>query len=261
MQLHVLASGSTGNAVYIELGDKRVLVDAGISCRRITNGLRALGVDPSQLDAVLVTHEHVDHVRGLEVLARRYQLPVYARPAVWSGGDIFDRLPPACCRELGDRLELGRLQVDCVPISHDAADPVGFVFRWGEVQVACVTDVGCINSTLVRALAGSDVMVLEANHDVTMLKEGPYPPYIKKRIAGNRGHLSNLECGRLLALTDKHPRRTPHVFLAHLSRHNNIPSLAVATVEHELRQIGCCPGEDIILHLTHAELCASLCWE
>ncbi|MDO4540433.1 MAG: MBL fold metallo-hydrolase [Syntrophomonadaceae bacterium] len=260
MQVHVLASGSTGNAVYIAMGDKRVLVDAGISCRRITGGLRELGVDPSQLDAVLITHEHIDHVKGLEVFTRRYRLPVHARPGVWGSGGVFATLPRDCRHELGERLELGRVQIECVPISHDAVDPVGFVFRCGDMQMASITDVGCINGTLISALAGCDIMVLESNHDVTMLKEGPYPPFLKKRISGNKGHLSNLECGRLLTMAEKHPHRTPHVFLAHMSQQNNVPALARATVERELAHSGCRPGEDMILHLTAAQACASLYW-
>ena len=258
MRVHVLASGSTGNAVYIEMGGKRLLVDAGISSRRITAGLHDVGVDPSQLDAIFITHEHRDHIQGLDVFCRRYQRPVYARAGTWDGIGCRDNLPADCRNDLKDSLNLGSLRVDCIPISHDANDPVGFIFRQGESQIANITDIGCINSTLIRSLAGSDIMVLESNHDSEMLKSGPYPPYLKRRISSSNGHLSNLECGRLLSLVEKPSRRIPHVLLAHISQQNNQPQLAMASVEQELRKGGYIPGCDIMLHLTHATSCSSV---
>jgi phosphoribosyl 1,2-cyclic phosphodiesterase len=247
MQIHILASGSTGNSIFIELGGVRFLVDAGISARRIEQGLRAVGVAASELDAILVTHEHSDHVSGLSVLSRKFKAPVYARRRTWDAFQPKHYVEADYRRDLGSRLEIGGVRVEPFAISHDAAEPVGFSFCFGDLKCVVATDMGCVSERVEQDIAYADVMVFESNHDVAMLRNGPYPEFLKRRILGNRGHLSNLETGRCLARMGKKPGM--HVFLAHLSQHNNNPELALSTVEQVLDQKGCRLDQDLFLHL------------
>jgi len=249
MQLHILASGSTGNAIFIELGGARFLVDAGISARRMEQGLKALDIQPSDLDAVLVTHEHSDHVCGLPVFTRRFKTPVYTRRRTWDAFQPAHHVEAEYRRELGSRLDINGVCIEPFAISHDAAEPVGFSFRHGDVKCVIATDMGCVSERVESDIAGADVMVFEANHDLAMLRDGPYPEYLKKRILGTRGHLSNLDTGRCLARMKK--KTGMHVFLAHLSQHNNCPELAMSTVRQTLDRQGCRCDHDLFLHLTH----------
>ena len=255
MQLHILASGSSGNAIFIELGGVRFLVDAGISARRIEQGLKALDIQPSDLDAVLVTHEHSDHVCGLPVFTRRFKTPVYTRRRTWDAFQPAHHVAMEYRRELGLRLEIGVVSVEPFAISHDAAEPVGFSFRHGDVKCVVATDMGCVSERVERDIAGADVMVFEANHDLAMLRDGPYPEYLKKRIQSTRGHLSNLDTGRCLARMGK--KTGMHVFLAHLSQHNNCPDLAMSTVRQVLDRQGCRCGQDLFLHLAQPDTTVS----
>ena len=249
MQLHILASGSTGNAVFLEIGGVRFLVDAGISARRVEKGLRGVGLDPSDLDAILVTHEHSDHVSGLPVFTRKFKVPVFTRRRTWDAFQPKHHVEAEFRRELGNRLEIGGVFVEPFAISHDAAEPVGYSFRHGDMKCVVATDMGCVSERVEQDIANADLMVLESNHDVTMLRNGPYPDYLKKRIMGNRGHLSNLDTGRCLARIGK--KTGMHVFLAHLSQHNNCPDLALSTVQQVLDRQGVRLEQDLFLHLTH----------
>lgn len=259
MQLHILASGSTGNALYIEIAGARFLVDAGISSRRIERGLGAVGVQPSELDAVLVTHEHSDHICGLPVFTRRFKVPVYTRRRTWDAFPAAHHVEADYRRELGSSLEIGGVCVEPFAISHDAAEPVGFSFRRGDLKWVVATDLGCVSERVERDIAGADVLVFEANHDIAMLRDGPYPAALKKRILSNRGHLSNLDAGRCLSRLEK--KSGMHVFLAHLSQHNNCPELALATVRQVLDRPGCRAGQDLFLHLTQPDQTVSFSLE
>ncbi len=256
MQIHILASGSTGNAIFIEMGGHKILIDAGISTKRIEQGLAAVGVQVGQLDAVLITHEHIDHIKGIDVLVRRHHVPVYTRAATWEKIPCRNKLPQECCRELGDSLDLGSMKIEAFSISHDAVDPVGFSILQGKLKCVLATDLGEVTPEVEKALAYADFAILEANHDPVMLKQGPYPAYLKKRISGSQGHLSNHDAGQVLA-------GIPHsglmeVFLAHLSQHNNHPDLALRTVREILEANGCSVGEEILLHRTYPASTASL---
>jgi len=256
MQLHILASGSTGNAVLIEMGGKRLLIDAGISARRIERGLAGVGIAVEKLDGILITHEHSDHIKGMEVLLKRYRLPVYARPATWEAMPARDRIPPECQRYLGDSLDLGAVKIVPFAISHDAVEPVGFCFYYQNTKWVLATDLGVVTRSVAEALAYADVAILESNHDIEMLKNGPYPPFLKQRIKGQQGHLSNYDAGQILA---RIPRQAiMQVFLAHLSQKNNRPSLAERTVSQVLQSSGCQVGEEIVLHQTYPDGTASL---
>lgn len=259
MQIHVLASGSTGNATLVQMAGANILVDAGISARRIKNALAAQGTAVEDLDAILVTHEHRDHVAGLPTLSRKYRLPIYARPAAWQAMDndgIGAGIAAESRRDLAAGLDIGKLKIEPFSLSHDAADPVGFSFFDRHEKCALATDLGFVTDTVKKGLAFADALVLEANHDVDLLKQGSYPWFLKQRILSNRGHLANTDAGWTLA---RLPRKNNcHVFLAHLSQENNRPELAEATVAGILGEQGCAVGTDITLDLTYPDRTASL---
>lgn len=251
IKVHILASGSTGNAAMFKFGSTSILVDAGISARRITNGLKAVGSDVNEIDALVLTHEHSDHIKGVEVLARRHRIPVYARARTWESLPFRDNIPNSCCRILDDAMNIGLVDLQCFGISHDAVDPVGFTFHYRRRKVAFATDVGSITKAVIDALSDTDIAVLEANHDRHLLATGPYPRFLKERISSGRGHLSNDHSARVLAQLRLKPGL--RVFLAHLSQQNNRPDLAEATITNYLRQQGCDVGREIILCPTHPQ--------
>ena len=255
MEVHVLASGSSGNAVYIKSDQTRILIDAGISARRITAALESIGDSPADLDAVFITHEHDDHINGLQTLLKKHRLPVYAKPDAWQAISFEDPMLNSCHRGMPDSISLGSMKVEPFSISHDAADPVGFNLFSGSTKCSVATDLGFVTGGVKKALALSDIMVLESNHDLDMLRQGPYPWMLKKRILSNRGHLSNNDAGWTLA---KLPRKNrTHVFLAHLSKENNRPELARTTVSDILSSQGLQLDKDITLQLTFPDETAS----
>lgn len=256
MQIHILASGSTGNAVFLELGGTRLLIDAGISCRRIERGLNEVGSSVEELDAILITHEHTDHIKGLDVLVRKHCIPVYARSRTWEMIRFRDRLPLDCCQELGRDLELGNTYIEAFATSHDAVEPVGFCFYYQQMKWVVATDLGFVSDGVGKALQNADLVVLESNHDPEMLRNGPYPEFLKQRIRSKKGHLSNHDAAQALAKTNC--RTGAHVFLAHLSQKNNRIDVAASTVNDILRQHGCDVGHDIQLHPTYPDRIVSL---
>ena len=232
--VHTLASGSSGNAVLLSFGETRLLVDAGISCRRITAALRQLGLGPDRLDAILITHTHVDHIQGLQTLLKRTTAPVYGTARVCrelafrlSGTEGRLREAPLC-----QPFALGGCRVTAFPVSHDAPGACGYRFDGTDGSVGVMTDTGCITEEAARILPGVDTAVLEANHDVETLCSGDYPYYLKKRILGAEGHLCNEDAGRFAALLAE--RGAAQIILAHLSRDNNTPAMALRAVEQAL---------------------------
>ena len=208
-------------------------MDAGISGKRIEEGLRSLDMTTGDMDAILVTHEHSDHIRGLGVLARRYGIPVYATQGtinemknMTSLGKIREDLFHPV--QAGQMFTIGDIAVYPFSISHDAAEPVGYRIEHNGHSAAVATDMGCYNDQLIRTLSGLDVLLLESNHDVHMLEAGPYPYYLKRRILSDRGHLSNDAAGDLLGKVLHDNIR--HIFLGHLSQQNNYEALAYETV-------------------------------
>lgn len=234
LQVVTLASGSKGNAALISTDSQRFLVDVGISCRELVKRMQQVGASPEELDGVFLTHEHVDHVKGLVTFAKKYQVPLYASQGTWRA--VFGKYPQlnrAQCRLTGSRMLVGDVSVDCFAISHDAAQPQGYSFLWrtGGTKCTYVTDTGFVTPAVREAVGGSDVLILEANHDVEMLKNGSYPYELKQRILGTRGHLSNATAGQFLLQLERMPK---HIFLAHLSEQNNLPQLALDTVQNIL---------------------------
>ena len=227
--LHTLASGSSGNAALVSCGGVHILVDAGISCRRITSSLRTLGLTPDALSAVLITHTHSDHIQGLQTFCRHYDVPICGSRRTCSGleyrvAGIAPRLRPL---ENGGTV-IGGVTVTAFPTSHDAPGSCGF--RVGDVGF--LTDSGYVTEEAEEVLTGVPLLVLEANHDVETLLSGPYPYYLKERILGRQGHLSNGDAADFA-------RRcagagTKRILLAHLSRENNTPAMAHAAVAQAL---------------------------
>ena len=243
LQLCPLASGSSGNSIFIGNDHTHILVDAGVSGKKIEEGLRTLDRTSSDISAILITHEHIDHVAGLGVLARKlrkarpYDLRIYgtektirAIRAMSNLGEINDAL--YCPIKAGETFTHEDLTITSIPISHDAADPVAYRVESEGQKVAVMTDLGTYDDHIVAGLQNLDALVLEANHDVRMLELGPYPYPLKQRILGNKGHLSNERSGQLLCeiLHDD----LKGIFLGHLSKENNHPDVAYEAVRMEI---------------------------
>lgn len=224
VEVIILGSGSRGNAALVRTADSAVLLDAGLSCRQIVLRLTEVGHDPDRLDAVLLTHEHGDHVRGLRHLRRRRPLPVFANPGTTAALDEkFDALygGPVHCVATGERFEAGAFTVRSFTVPHDAADPVGYVLEAEGTGIGYATDLGYWGPGVIEALEGCPIVVVEANHDEHMLRGGPYPPVTKERIASQMGHLSNKQTFEYLdRLAGAGLRR---MVCAHLSENNNTP--------------------------------------
>lgn len=237
MNLCSIASGSSGNCTFVGSGKTSLLVDVGVSARQAEEGLHTIDRSLSEIDGILVTHEHSDHIRGLGVAARRMGVPIYA-----TGGTIaairrsssLGKIDESLFREIraDEKFAVGDLTVEAMEISHDAAQPVAYRIWSGEKSVAVVTDLGIFDRYIIGHLQGLDAVLLEANHDVRVLQAGSYPYHLKQRILGERGHLSNENAGRLLCRILHDDLKS--VCLGHLSQENNYPELAFATVCSEV---------------------------
>lgn len=256
--MHSLASGSKGNVTYVQAGNTRLLIDAGLSGRRVTELLSAIQVLPESLDGILVTHEHNDHIQGVGVMARKYHVPIYANHGTWQAmARKVGEIPPWQRRvfDTGDDFYIGDFAVTPVAISHDAAEPVAFRLYYGARSVAVATDMGYISKGVMRSLQGADLMILESNHDPDMLKNNPcYPETLKRRILGRKGHLSNEACADALYALGEAGLR--HVLLGHLSADNNTPALAMDTVESALKARGVQVGREICIDMTWQDRCS-----
>ncbi len=243
-----LASGSSGNSIYIGHGKKGFLVDCGLSGRSIERRLQILGLSPDDISGIIITHEHQDHIKGAGILSRRWSLPVYTMPGTWAAGcRELNSVPPDLQRDLSGGFSLGAMDIAHFPLSHDAQEPVGLVISWKKRRVVIATDLGETNTEHEKIMEGANVIILEANHDRDMLANGPYPWYLKKRIKSPLGHLSNDDCGNFLSqILNDHPTA---VFLAHLSQENNYPELARITVENLLKEKGVYPAPNLHLNV------------
>lgn len=237
MRMCSIASGSSGNCIYIGSDTTHLLVDVGISGKKVMQGVESLGIRMDELNGILITHEHIDHVSGLGVLARKYHLPIYA-----TGGtiqaikkmsslgvideDLFEVI------QVQDKFTIQDITVNSMKISHDAAEPVAYRFCSDGKKAAVITDLGTYDDYIVDNLRGMDALLMEANHDIHMLEVGPYPYYLKQRILGEHGHLCNEASGRLLSAVLHDNIKA--VMLGHLSKENNMPELAYETVRLEI---------------------------
>jgi phosphoribosyl 1,2-cyclic phosphodiesterase len=240
----MLASGSKGNCVFVASARTRILVDAGISCRETFKRMKVLGVDPQSLSAILITHEHSDHVYGLATLAKKLRIPIFmtgATHVAWARAmrtvnDQRPQLEKFERFESGHRFQVGDIEVKPFTIPHDAADPVGFTFRVEGAKVSVATDLGYLPVNVRDHLRGSDILIVESNHDVEMLRGGPYPWQVKQRVASNVGHLSNEKLADFL--TGDYDNHAAFVVLAHLSEQNNHPEIARREAEKALAERG-----------------------
>ncbi|MGM0471313.1 MAG: MBL fold metallo-hydrolase [Bacillota bacterium] len=242
-----LASGSSGNSIYIASKDQQVLVDAGLSGKQITEKLAQIDVSGDELDAILVTHEHQDHLKGVGILSRRFNLPIYATEKMWGVAeeDLGKIKPQHRCLIEDCGLELGDLEIESFAIPHDAVDPVGFTMTCQGSKLAIATDIGYMTEEIMEHLSGSQFVILESNHDLEMLKAGPYPWSLKKRIMGQQGHLSNDDAAATVVELVKNSVEC--ILLAHLSQDNNVPELAYLTIKNMVVDAGMELGRDLQL--------------
>jgi phosphoribosyl 1,2-cyclic phosphodiesterase len=241
-ELHVLASGSDGNCAVVRADGVTLMIDAGLSGRTLERLMALAGIDFREIDALLLTHEHSDHVKGAGVISRRHGLPIYANAATFQGAGLGSVHSWVETYTLGG-FSIGDLKITPLPIHHHAADPNAFAFRLGNRRCLVATDLGKVGPTIQREVERSDIIMIESNHDERMLMNGTYPPFLKELIRGERGHLSNTDCAKALSRPAKEGRK---VFLAHLSKNNNTPGLALRTV-HPFLGDGeeiCCLEED-----------------
>jgi phosphoribosyl 1,2-cyclic phosphodiesterase len=242
MILYSIASGSSGNCTYVGSSRTNLLVDAGISAKRIESGLNEIDVKPDTIQGILVTHEHTDHIMGLRVLARRYRIPIYA-----TYGTIREIRSLKAAQDISDELflpvkpnepfRINDITIEPFSTSHDAADPVCYTMQADGRKLGIATDLGMYDDYIVSKLDSSDLLMVEANHDVNMLMVGRYPYFLKQRILGIRGHLSNEASAELISRLAG--IRLKHVLLAHLSKENNYEELAYETVLCGLSDKGC----------------------
>ena len=219
----MLASGSTGNCALIATDTTRLLVDAGLSFRELTRRLSLIDEQPERLTGILITHEHSDHVSGLATLARRAKVPIYMTWLTAPRLEWNEWTPTIETFQAGARIAIGDIEIDSFTIPHDAADPVGFCFHANGVKIGLVTDLGYMPASVKFHLRGVQVLLLESNHDIEMLKVGPYPWSVKQRVMSRVGHLSNdVMCDFLLEDFDG---PTENLILGHLSEHNNHPEI------------------------------------
>ena len=232
VKICVLASGSSGNATFLAAGRTRILVDAGLSLKELTRRLAAIGEDPAKLDAVLVSHEHSDHVSGLRVLVSRHAVPVFLTHKTAPLIDWGEANPAVETFQAGSRFCVGDIDVASFTVPHDAADPVAFAFRAEGVRIGLVTDLGYLPESVKYQMQGTDFLILESNHDLEMLKVGPYPWAVKQRVMSRNGHLSNDVVSEFIR--EEMDSCTATLVLGHISENNNHPELVRLTASQAL---------------------------
>ena len=237
--VHTLASGSSGNAAVLSCGDTHLLIDAGISCRRITAALKELGLTPADLTAILITHTHSDHISGLNTLLKKTTCPLLATPRTcW---ELSCRVEGIDTRLMGldSPITLGEIDMQPIPTSHDAPGSCGWRLDTGDGSVGFLTDTGYVTEEAADLLPGVDLAILEANHDVETLRSGPYPYYLKQRILGTEGHLCNEDAAAFAVTLAE--QGAGEIVLAHLSKDNNTPAMALNAVSAALSAAGLSP--------------------
>ncbi len=236
VRICVLGSGSGGNCTFVATERTRILVDAGFSYREIKTRLRKIGEDPERLDAVLITHEHSDHVAGLPVLARKLSNPIFLTRLTESRLEWGEARPQIEIFQAGQRISIGDFEIDSFTVPHDAVDPVAFCFRAEGLKLGVITDLGYMPESVKHQIRGCHFLVLESNHDLDMLKVGPYPWFVKQRVMSRVGHLSNHAVSEFL--TADYDRASQVLVLAHLSEQNNHPEIARLTAIQALQAAG-----------------------
>ncbi|MCL1697679.1 MULTISPECIES: MBL fold metallo-hydrolase [unclassified Lysinibacillus] len=254
MQFSVLASGSTGNSIYVENDDHAFIVDAGLSGKKMEQLFTKIDRDMKQLSGIFVTHEHSDHIKGIGVLARKYNVPVYANAKTWQAMDGLVGDIPLEQRfefEMDSVKHFGSLAVESFAVSHDAVDPMFYSFHENGRKLVVITDTGYVSDRMKGIIRGADSFVFESNHDVNMLQMGRYPWSIKRRILSDVGHVSNEDAA--IAMSDVVFEKPTNIYLSHLSMDNNMKELARMSVTQTLQSCGIIVGEYLNLFDTDAE--------
>lgn len=234
-----LASGSKGNCSYVETNNTKILIDAGISARATTNFLENLNIDISSIDGIIITHEHEDHIKGVSLISSKYNIPVYATEGTW---EIMNNKVSNIMHQNkiyiypNESFFINDIKIDCFPIEHDAAEPVGFSLYNNESKMTYITDTGSVNEYMMESFEDCNLVVIESNYDTEMMKFSSYPAFLRNRVLGALGHLSNDDAGEIIAsiLSPK----LKYIFLAHLSKDNNMPDLALIVVKDLLKERG-----------------------
>jgi len=250
-----LASGSSGNCQFVASERTKILVDAGMSGKYVKTSLQSIDVDINTINGILLTHEHLDHISGLGVLMRRHHIPLYVSAKTWVSlegkiGKVDETLVHVY--ENMDGIEIGDITVQAARISHDAVDPLCYALSHNRSKIAIATDLGMISDEVVEKFKDSDLVMIESNHDIEMLKVGNYPLYLKRRILSELGHLSNDDAGYIAREIIEHGS-TKHILLGHLSKENNVPELAYETVKSILEESQIQVGMDVNLDLTYRD--------
>lgn len=257
LQFCSFASGSSGNCYLVKNDDTALLIDAGISGKKIFNGLEETGTDFEDVRGLLVTHEHIDHVKSLPIVTKKLpNIRVYANEPTWNS---IERPVPEDKRSYfttGEDFYIEDFLIRPFPIPHDAAEPVGFSIYFDGRQISIVTDVGFITENIFREIVDADLLLLEANHEKEILLMGPYPYSLKRRILGETGHLSNVSAGECLCQLVEVKRKKRRILLGHLSRENNDPSVAMLTVKNTLMEKDIFAGNDLALDVVLRDCCS-----
>ncbi len=247
----ILASGSTGNALYVESDEHSFLVDAGLSGKQMEGLFQQIDRELSKLSAIFVTHEHIDHIKGIGVLARKYKLPVYANEKTWKAMENSVGAIPTGQKfvfNMESVKSFGSIDIESFGVSHDAAQPMFYTFHHSGKKLVLITDTGYVSDRMKGTISNADVYIFESNHDVQMLRMGRYPWNIKRRILSDVGHVSNEDAA--IAMSEVIGDRTKRVYLAHLSQDNNMKDLARMSVAQTLESRGIMVGEQIELYDT-----------
>lgn len=249
-----LYSGSSGNSIYVSSNYGSILIDAGLPGKSIENALASIKRDPNKIDGIFITHEHIDHVKGVGVLSRRYNIPIFANELTWRGMEkSIGKIKEENRKVMGrDSINIKDMYISSYSIPHDAADPVGYTIACGKNKVSIATDLGYFSKEVEENVKGSDVVLLESNHDVEMVKFGPYPYPLKRRILSDVGHLSNYDCGK--AIVNMTKSNCKNIVLGHLSKTNNYPELAYETVVSVLREEGIKVNEDVLISMAKRDM-------
>ncbi|MCI8342008.1 MAG: MBL fold metallo-hydrolase [Firmicutes bacterium] len=243
-----LVSGSSGNSTYIGTEYTHLLIDAGVSGKKIEDTLLSININCKNIDGIFITHEHIDHIKGAGIISRRFDIPIYATEGTWSAmeeslGKISRKNKKIIYS--GEKLKFNDMCIKPFDIPHDAAEPVGFNIFAGDTKITVATDIGHANDTVKEAVADSAILLLEANHDIDLLKHGSYPYNTKKRILSDYGHMANINAGKLLS--EVMSRKIKHIYLGHLSAENNTPSLAYKSIDDILYDNGIHAGKDFVM--------------
>lgn len=258
-----IASGSSGNCTYLQAGKSKILIDVGISGKKAIQGLESIGVDPSEIQGIFITHEHSDHIKGVGIFSRKYNTPIYATKETWDMmlsnnmlGKVIEENQRVLVKD--DYLTIDGLRIYPYSIYHDSVDPVGYIFEYQDKKITLATDIGMIDEHIINHLKGSNGILMEFNHDIHMVEASSYPFHLKKRILGTHGHLCNEVAAQVLV--DIYHEGLQWALLGHLSKENNVPDLAYITAKTTLEENDIRVGTDIQITVAKRDTTSDLLW-